>query len=340
MKHRNKILLALISLVGGAMPSYSKEKVILAIHGGTGLEKKELTAKLEAEYRAGLKEALLVGFEEYKTGKASLDIVEAAVKSLEDNPLFNAGKGAVFNEKAQHELDAAIMEGQSLKAGAVAGVKTVKNPITLARTIMEKTPHVFLVGTGADTFAKKAGLKIVTQKYFDTDRRWKYLQELRAKDKAAKKLRHSNLFPTYPDRHVEWSTVGAVGLDAAGNVAAATSTGGLTNKMVGRVGDSPVIGAGTYADNQGCAVSATGHGEFFIRYAVAHEINSLIKHAGKSLQDAADTVVQKQLKTAGGEGGVISLNPKGEVAFSFNSEGLYRGYITEKGTVFVALYEN
>lgn len=335
------LMLCACSNMGGTVAR--AEKVVVAVHGGTGVDKSELTPALEAGFRAGLEDALKAGFKKYKSGNSSIFVVEAAVQSLEDNPLFNAGKGAVFNEKAEHELDAAVMEGETLRAGAVAGVKTVKNPIILARTVMEKTPHVLLIGTGADRFAKKAGLEIVSQKYFFTERRWKYLKELQEKDKQAKKktkLRHARLVPNYPTRHTEWSTVGAVGLDKAGVVAAATSTGGLSNKMEGRVGDTPLIGAGTYADNRGCAVSATGHGEYFIRYAVAHEINSLAKHLKWPVQKAADDVVMRQLKEAGGEGGVIVLDPKGVVAFSFNSPGLYRGYITESGKVFTALYEN
>jgi beta-aspartyl-peptidase (threonine type) len=316
------------------------EKVILAIHGGTGLDPAELTPELEKQYRQGLTDALLAGYAKYKKSLSSLDIVEAAVKALEDDPLFNAGKGAVFNERAQHELDAAIMEGSELKAGAVAAVRTVKNPVALARLVMEKTPHVLLVGLGAERFAKKAGVKQVDQKYFFTDRRWNYLQELRGLDKASqKKSKKTKLVPSYPDRHMEWSTVGAVGLDQQGVVAAATSTGGLTNKMQGRVGDTPVIGAGTYADNHGCAVSATGHGEFFIRYGVAHEINALVRLLKWPLQKAADEVMQNRMKKAGGEGGVITLSPQGEVAFSFNSPGLYRGYITESGKTFTGLYD-
>lgn len=315
------------------------EKVILAIHGGTGLDPAELTPELERGYRQGLTDALLAGFAKYKKSSTSVDIVEAAVKALEDDPLFNAGKGAVFNERAQHELDAAIMDGSELRAGAVAAVRTVKNPVALARLVMEKTPHVLLVGLGAERFAKKAGVKQVDQKYFFTDRRWNYLQELRGLDKASqKKSKKTKLVPSYPDRHMEWSTVGAVGLDRQGNLAAATSTGGLTNKMQGRVGDTPVIGAGTYADNNGCAVSATGHGEFFIRYGVAHEINALVRLLKWPLQKAADEVMQNRLKKAGGEGGVITLNSQGELAFSFNSPGLYRGSITESGKVFTGLY--
>jgi L-asparaginase / beta-aspartyl-peptidase len=318
-----------------------KEKVVVAVHGGTGVDRSELTPDLEAGFRTGLAEALLAGWKQYKKSKSSLDMVEASVKALEDNPLFNAGKGAVFNEKGEHELDAAIMEGGDLRAGAVAGVKTAKNPVSLARLVMEKTPHVLLVGKGADRFAKKAGAAVVPQEYFFTDRRWSYLKELRNKDKATKKkLRHSKLIPTYPIRHVEWSTVGAVGLDRLGHLAAATSTGGLSNKMEGRVGDTPLIGAGTYADNLGCAVSATGHGEYFIRYSVAHEISALTRLLKWKVQKAANEVLQGKLKKAGGEGGVIVLDAAGTVAFAFNSPGLYRGYVTESGKIFTALYES
>lgn len=306
------------------------------IHGGTGLEKKELTPELEKQYRDGLQAAAQKGYELYHKSAPSLDIVEASVRELEDNPLFNAGKGAVFNHDGKNELDASIMEGQTLKAGSVAGVTVVKNPISAARAVMEKTKHVMLVSKGADAFAKEVGLEIVEPFYFFTERRWKELQELLEAEKkqAPEGEKHSGVLPP----HKEWSTVGAVASDSKGNLASATSTGGLSNKRWGRVGDSPIIGAGTYADNAGCGVSATGHGEYFIRYSVAHDINALVKYKHLSLQKAADEVVQKKLKPVQAEGGVIVLDNKGNYAFSFNSEGLYRASVTDKGKINVQLY--
>ena len=319
-----------------SLSAVAAEKTVLVIHGGTGLEKKELTPNLEKEYRAGLEAAALAGFAVIKKGGSSLDAVEAAVRSMEDNPMFNAGKGAVFNHDGKNELDASIMDGATKKAGAVGAITTAKNPISVARAVMEKSPHVLIVGAGADAFAKEVGAEIVEPSYFFTERRWKYLQELLEKEKKSEKgkLKHSGLPPKK-----EWSTVGAVALDTKGNLAAATSTGGLTNKCAGRLGDSPIIGAGTFADNETCGVSATGHGEFFIRYGVAREICTLMKYKKLSAQKAADAVVQGTLKKAGGEGGVIVLDGKGRAAFSFNSEGLYRAQVTESGKVVVKLYE-
>jgi beta-aspartyl-peptidase (threonine type) len=253
-----------------------------------------------------------------------LDAVEATVRSLENAPEFNSGRGAAFNHEGQNELDAAIMEGCEKKAGALAGVTHLKNPITAARTILEKSQHVFLMGAGAEEFARLHGVETVDPSYFRTEARWQELQEALAAD-------------TFADPH-QWGTVGAVAVDASGTVAAATSTGGLTNKRFGRIGDTPVLGAGTYADNRSGAVSATGHGEFFIRFAVAHEILSLIQYRGLSVADAADEVINKQLAYAGGKGGVIVLDPQGNFAMARNCAGLYRGYVTRKGDIQVFIY--
>ncbi|MDD5305319.1 MAG: isoaspartyl peptidase/L-asparaginase, partial [Elusimicrobia bacterium] len=268
-------------------------------------------------------------------GGDGLSAVESAIRVLEDDPEFNAGRGAVFTAEGKNELDASIMEGAELRAGAVAGVTTVKNPITLARAVMEKSKHVLLVGAGAERFGKEVGVEIVDPSYFKTERRWKEIEEIWRQEKEP--LKKGSL-----DRrtHHQWGTVGAVAVDASGHLFAGTSTGGMTNKRPGRVGDSPIIGAGTYADDASCAVSSTGHGEYFIRYAVAHDIAARVKYKKLSVARAAEEVIQGPMRKAGGEGGVIVLSPKGDLAFSYNSEGLYRGYALKDGTVRVFLYED
>lgn len=313
-------------------------KVVLGVHGGTGVARNELTPEREKDLRAGLEQALKTGHATLaKPGASSLDAVEAAIRVLEDNPWFNAGRGAVFTHDGKNELDASIMEGRSRGAGAVAGVTVIKNPITAARSVMEKTPHVLLIGTGADEFGRTIGLEIVDPAYFRTEHRWQqHLDDLRREREAKEK--GGAALPAGA-RPREWSTVGAVAVDAAGNLAAGTSTGGMSNKRHSRVGDSPIIGAGTFTDNATCAVSCTGHGEFFIRWAVAHEIASLMRYKGLSVRQAADDVIQKQLKDAGGEGAAIVLDRQGNFAASYNSEGMYRGWITTDGTVTVRLYD-
>jgi beta-aspartyl-peptidase (threonine type) len=300
-------------------------EVVLGIHGGTALDPSKMTTDLEKRLLEGLRASLEKGFRVLqRPGASSLDAVEATVRSLENAPEFNSGRGAAFNHEGQNELDAAIMEGCEKKAGALAGVTHLKNPITAARTILEKSQHVFLMGAGAEEFARLHGVETVDPSYFRTEARWQELQEALAAD-------------TFADPH-QWGTVGAVAVDASGTVAAATSTGGLTNKRFGRIGDTPVLGAGTYADNRSGAVSATGHGEFFIRFAVAHEILSLIQYRGLSVADAADEVINKQLAYAGGKGGVIVLDPQGNFAMARNCAGLYRGYVTRKGDIQVFIY--
>jgi beta-aspartyl-peptidase (threonine type) len=313
--------------------------VVLGIHGGTGMAKAEMTPEVEKQLRGKLTDALEAGYRALQHPQGtSIDGVEAAIKVLEDSPLFNAGRGAVFTSEGRNELDASIMTGTGKRAGAVAGVTNVKNPIGAARAVMEKSPHVLLVGRGAETFAAEQGLEIVSPVYFWYEPRWRQLEEALKKSGALENTppRHSQRFVP----HHEWGTVGAVAVDKQGNLAAGTSTGGMTAKRPGRVGDSPIIGAGTYADNRACAVSATGHGEFFIRYAVAHEIVCRMKFAGQTVEQAAGEVVLKELKDAGGEGGVIALDAKGNFAAPFNSEGLYRGSIDRQGKPTVALYEN
>lgn len=301
------------------------EGVVLAVHGGTGMEKALVTPELHAALRADLKKALQAGYAALQEKQAtSLDGVVAAIRVLEDSPLFNAGKGAVFTRDGKNELDASLMEGATKRAGAVAGVTNVKNPIVAARAVMEKSPHVLLMGKGAEAFAQEKGLEIVDPGYFWTERRWADLQKALAEEQ--KKEGHG--------------TVGAVAVDASGNLAAGTSTGGMTKKRSGRVGDSPIIGAGTYADNGGCAISATGHGEYFIRYSVAHDINALKAYKGLDVSAAANEVIHEKLRPAGGEGGVIVLDAKGRLAMSYNSEGLYRGYVTRDGKIVVHLYDD
>ncbi|MBK7904900.1 MAG: isoaspartyl peptidase/L-asparaginase [Proteobacteria bacterium] len=291
----------------------------IAVHGGAGdIPPAELTPEREAAYRTGLEQALRAGQRILEAGGPSLDAVVAAVQVLEDNPLFNAGRGAVIAANGICELDASLMDGRDLRAGAVTGLRHVKSPIGLARLVMDNSPHVMLSGQGAEEFALEQGLEPVANRYFVTERRQRELAA--ALDANAGDFRESLM-----------GTVGAVALDAAGDLAAATSTGGMTAKRWGRVGDSPVIGAGTYAANDCCAVSATGHGEYFIRATVAHEIAALIRYAGKSVREAADIVVHEQLRHMGGEGGVIVVGRDGTIALPFNSRGMLRGSIDAQG---------
>lgn len=312
-------------------------QVVLGIHGGIGVDKKDMTPDLDRRLRAVLTEALQVGHARLKAGGVSLDAVEAAIRVMEDSPLLNAGKGAVFTHEGRNELDASIMDGRTKKAGSVAGVTIVKNPISAARAVMEKSKHVLFTGRGAEIFATQQGLEIVDPSYFWTEERWNAIREIWKKEAEAK-ARTSEL-PALPKKKSEYGTVGAVALDAHGNLAAGTSTGGMTNKMAGRVGDSPIIGAGTYADNAAGAISCTGHGEFFIRYAVSHEIVAQVKYRKVSIKEAAEDVINRQLKEAGGEGASICLDPQGNFATAYNSEGLYRGCITSDGKIRIRLYE-
>lgn len=326
------MLLLGILLFASDLFAAESAKGVLAIHGGYAYADKPLPPELFKGFCEGLKRSLAEGYAVWKEGKPGLDVVEASVRVLEDVSLFNAGKGAVFNNEGVNELDASIMEGKTKMAGAVAGVRTVRNPISAARAVMEKTQHVLLIGGGADKFAKEQGLEIVKPAYFKTEHRWK--QFLTGK-KADKKNGASHF--VLPPR--QWGTVGAVVRDKAGNLAAGTSTGGLSNKKNGRVGDSPLIGAGTYADNAGVAVSGTGHGEYFIRHNVASEINSLVKYKGMPLKDAVHHVLFNILNKDRGEGGVIAIDKDGAIALDANSEGVNRGYVTEGGEVFAYVYE-
>jgi beta-aspartyl-peptidase (threonine type) len=286
----------------------------LAIHGGAGtLPRAEAGGDKELHYRAGLAAALDAGYAVLQGRGTSLDAVTRAVMVLEDNPLFNAGKGSVFTFDGRNELDAAVMDGSTLKAGAVCGVTRIKNPIELARTVMEHSEFVMLSGEGAEEFALSRGFALVPCSYFHTPERWRQLERIRDGDAELSALTISHV-----------GTVGAVALDAEGRLAAATSTGGMTGKRYGRIGDSPIIGAGTYADDRSCAVSATGHGEIFIRAAVAHDICSRMRFGGRALSDAVREVVLEELPAMRGEGGVIAIDGKGEIAMEFNSEGMFR----------------
>lgn len=311
----------------------------MVIHGGAGtIPRGSLTPEREAEYHAKLAEALRAGHAVLARGGGSVDAVNAAVNLLEDSPLFNAGKGAVFTADGKNELDAAIMDGRNRAAGAVAGVHRVRNPINLARAVMEKSPHVLLVGDGAEQFAREHGIALVDPSYFRTDARWEALQRAKERERgaAAGEPMRKDAALVVDDR--KFGTVGAVALDQAGNLAAGTSTGGMTNKRWGRVGDVPLIGAGTYANNETCAVSATGHGEFFIRAVVAYDICARMKYTGVPLREAAESVVLRDLVEFGGEGGVIAMDRRGNWAMPFNSSGMYRGRIDAEGNVQTEIY--
>ncbi len=310
----------------------------IAIHGGAGtIRATDLTAEQDAAYRAALDSALQIGEKVLQEGGAAIDAVEQTIRFLEDSPLFNAGKGAVFTHEGRNELDASIMQGKDLSAGAVAGLTVVRHPIAAARAVMEQSPHVMLTGQGAEQFAREKGLEIVDPAYFFTQTRWDALQ--RAKAEEATQLDHdSKQGSRRPSRtDYKFGTVGCVALDRAGNLVAGTSTGGMTNKRWNRVGDAPVIGAGTYANNETCAVSCTGHGEYFIRWAVAHDVSALMAYKGLSLEAAAEEVINRKLKAAGGEGGLIAVDAQGNISMPFNSEGMYRGY-AKPGERVVAIY--
>jgi len=319
----------------------------IVIHGGAGVIKREsLSPEREAAVRAVLTESLQAGHAILAQGGSSLDAVTAAVRVMEDSPLFNAGKGAVFTHDGKNELDAAIMNGRTREAGSVAGLHHVKNPISLARAVMEKSPHVMMIGAGAEEFAKQQGVELVPESYFYTEERWQSLQRALEAEKQQQQTPPEQGQPQGPQtfwehpagREHKFGTVGAVALDQAGNLAAGTSTGGMTNKRFGRVGDVPVIGAGTYA-NERCAVSATGHGEYFIRYTVARDICSRMEYLDLPLLESANQVVMDVLVKAGGEGGVIAMDAQGNVAMPFNSSGMYRGYMGQDGVAAVAIFK-
>ena len=316
-------------------PSMETKKIGLAIHGGAGtIERSKMTPEREREYRAGLERALTASYEILKRGGSSLDATEAAVRVLEDDPHFNAGKGSVFTSAGMNEMDAAIMDGKTLAAGAVVSLKHIKNPIRLARLVMEKSGHVMMDSEGAELFAKEDGIELVDQKYFFTQERWDALEKVKAAEKSRTSGAGEKFLITDQDRH---GTVGAVARDQNGNLAAATSTGGTTNKRPGRVGDSPVIGAGTYANNATCAVSATGDGEYFIRATVARDVSALMEYRGISLKDAAQSALDKVAKL-GGTGGLIAIDYQGNITLPFNTAGMYRGYVDPNGKFVIEIY--
>jgi beta-aspartyl-peptidase (threonine type) len=292
-------------------------KPAIAIHGGAGtILRSSMSPEKEQQYKSALSEALNAGYGILTQGGNALDAVETAIKSLEDCPLYNAGKGAVYNNAGQHEMDASIMWGKDLSAGAVSLIKNVKNPISLARGVMEKSEHVFLCGEGAEKFARKISLPFEPDTYFDSSFRFEQWQKAQEEDGTF--LDHN--IPT--DK--KFGTVGAVAIDIDGNLSAGTSTGGMTNKKYGRIGDSPIIGAGTYANNNTCAISCTGHGELFIRAVVAYDISCLMEYKGMTLTGACQEVVMKKLVAIGGEGGLIAIDKNGNIEMPFNSEGMYR----------------
>ena len=328
-------------------------KFALVIHGGAGvIRKSNMTPALENGYREGLIESLNAGYKVLKAGGTSVDAVIAAIKSLEDYPLFNAGRGSVFSNEGTNEMDASLMDGQNLKAGSVSGVKTIKNPIEVARLVMDKTRHVMLIGTGAEKF--------VDPSYFWTERRWNQLQKIKNTgesmlDHNIKTEKVENLKPDEiqnidglkkeeATNNMIWEnknlgTVGAVALDIYGNIAAGTSTGGMTNKMFGRVGDSPVIGAGTYANNNTCAISCTGTGEYFMRTLGAYDISALMEYTGRSLEEAANYYIYEKLVKIGGDGGLIGIDAKGNIIMPFNTDGMYRGYVKNDGECKIFIFE-
>lgn len=299
----------------------------LVIHGGAGtILKSNMTPEKEAEYISKLNEVLQAGYKILDDGGSSLDAVVAVINIMEDSPLFNAGKGAVLTEKGVAELDASIMDGKTLKAGAIAGIKHVKNPITLARLVMDKSPHVMMIGEGAEEFAKENNIEMVDNSYFITPNRWKQYQKMKESlDKKIKEEKHG--------------TVGCVALDKNGNLAAGTSTGGMMMKKFGRVGDSPIIGAGTFADNNTCAISGTGYGEYFIRLNVARDISDLMAYKNLSLNDAANEVIMNKLPKLGGDGGIIAIDKNGNIAMPFNTEGMYRGYLMNGEQPVIKIYK-
>lgn len=313
----------------------------LVIHGGAGnITPAMMTKEDEQAYDLGLKMALDAGYKILHSGGAAMDAVVAAITELENNPLFNAGRGSVFTKKGLHEMDAALMNGKDLAAGAVAGVRNIKNPIQLAKEVMLHSGHVFLSGNGAADFALSRGLEFATDDYFFNKLR--YDQWVKIRDSDFTQLDHEgdNLKGMAPNPDYKFGTVGAVACDAEGNLAAGTSTGGMTNKRFGRIGDSPVVGAGTYANNATCAISCTGHGEYFLRAVVAHDISCLMEYKGLSLQEACNIVVKDKLVKMGGEGGLIAVDGTGNYDFCFNSAGMYRAMRNSKGEEVIAYYGN
>jgi len=307
----------------------------IVIHGGAGtILKKNMTPEKEKAYMDAMNKALDIGEKILKNGGSSMDAVEMSIRFMEDSPLFNAGKGAVFTHEGKNEMDASFMFGKDQNAGAVGGVTNIKHPISAARAVLEKSEHVMMAGKGAETFSQLQGLEIVDPSYFKTDRRWNSLQRILKSEKEKTELSEDD------DKDKKHGTVGCVALDRNGNIAAGTSTGGMTNKKYNRIGDSPIIGAGTYADNASCGVSSTGHGEYFIRYTVARDIAAMMEYGGKSLEDASNYIINEKLVEKGGTGGVVALDKMGNIAMPFNTAGMYRGYAKPNERVVKIYKEN
>lgn len=341
------VVSVIFTMLHSSSQTKSMENFAIVIHGGAGtILRENLDERLEKLYKEKLTESVNAGYEILAQGGTALDAVTAAIKIMEDTPLFNAGKGAVFNHEGKIEMDASIMDGLTSKAGAVAGVQTIRNPIEGARAVMEKTEHVMLEGEGADRFAKEIGLKTEDETYFYDENRWQQFQKIRQQEKI--RLDHDATDTTgyiHPKdveffHEKKFGTVGCVALDKYGNLAAGTSTGGMTNKKYGRVGDSPIIGAGTYANNKTCAVSCTGHGEFFIRNVVAYDVSARMEYKGLTLEQAATEVIMDKLKKAGGEGGLIAIDAKGHIVMSFNTTGMYRAYKKSGGKTDVKIFKD
>src|SRR5579862_1576054 len=313
-------------------------KFTLVLHGGAGtILKQDMTPDLERAYSEGLQVALDAGYSVLDNEGSAVNAVKAAIVILEDNILFNAGRGAVFTKKGVQEMDAAIMDGATLKAGAVAGVRNVRNPIELAAEVMQNSNHVFLSGKGANDFAIKQGIKLEPDEYFFSQFRYDQWKSIRDSDNYSLDHTHQRLEELMKDK--KFGTVGAVACDQKGNIAAATSTGGMTNKKYGRIGDSPIIGCGTYGNNKTCGISCTGHGEMFIRAVAAHDVSCLMEYKGLSLQEAMEIVVHEKLMAIDGEGGMIGVDSQGNAALVFNSQGMYRGYKSSDGSGTVAIYK-
>jgi beta-aspartyl-peptidase (threonine type) len=318
----------------------------IVAHGGAGvIERKDLSAEQEAAYRAAMNRAIQAGGAVLSKGGSALDAIETTTRLMEDDPLFNAGRGSVFTADGRNELDSAIMDGKTLAAGAVAGVTRTRYPISLARRVMEKSPHVMLIATGADQFSQEQGLEQVEPGWFYTERRWRALEALLTQKGLPIPAKPSGVHAGDSAQNLahdegKKGTVGVAALDMNGNVAAGTSTGGTTGKRWGRVGDSPIIGAGTYASNTSCAVSATGTGEYFIRLGVAREICALVEHKRMKLQAAADEVIQKRLTALKGDGGIVAVAPDGQMAWSFNTSGMYRARLSKDRPVEIAIYKD
>lgn len=351
LKHNRGHLFELVGLVISIFllscnqepqPETKTQPFAIAIHGGAGtILRSNLTPEMEQQYRIKLQEALEAGYDVLQNDGMSIDAVIAAIRIMEESPLFNSGKGAVFTSEGTVELDASIMDGRTRQAGAVAGLKHVRSPITLARLVMESSPHVMMVGEGAEEFARTHDVEMVPNDFFYTDRRRRQLENIQREEASSSVLVGDPETEPYLSPGAEkFGTVGVVVLDRAGNLAAGTSTGGMMNKRYGRVGDSPIIGAGTYADNNTCAVSATGHGEYFIRGVISYDIASMMAYGGKSLEEAANAVIMDKLTEMGGTGGVIAIDRQGNIAMPFNTEGMYRGSIDTAGTMSIEIYKD